>query len=196
MKKLLIITLFLSLIILSGCNLKTTSLENKPVACSQEAKICPDGSAVGRTGSNCEFALCPEGANKNQNAKFVFMQDYKVEQDDYSKGGDWPTGKKITIFKKGDVVSGEYGLNGCQGEGCVPLTIVIIDVNGQNWPVDTLILQPVPATSTLGDLKGVDCPVGKVFFDKQCACPSPWNIRTGSGDNGFQCVGMPDDSRR
>lgn len=29
------------------------------VACTQEAKICPDGSAVGRTGPNCEFAACP-----------------------------------------------------------------------------------------------------------------------------------------
>ncbi len=25
-----------------------------------EAKLCPDGSAVGRTGPNCEFAACPE----------------------------------------------------------------------------------------------------------------------------------------
>ena len=29
------------------------------IACSQEAKICPDGSAVGRQGPNCEFAACP-----------------------------------------------------------------------------------------------------------------------------------------
>ena len=29
------------------------------VACTQEAKLCPDGSAVGRTGPNCEFASCP-----------------------------------------------------------------------------------------------------------------------------------------
>ena len=29
-------------------------------SCAQEAKLCPDGSAVGRTGPNCEFALCPE----------------------------------------------------------------------------------------------------------------------------------------
>jgi hypothetical protein len=28
-------------------------------ACTLEAKICPDGSAVGRTGPNCEFAPCP-----------------------------------------------------------------------------------------------------------------------------------------
>ncbi|MCX6717267.1 MAG: hypothetical protein NTU76_01145, partial [Candidatus Taylorbacteria bacterium] len=31
-----------------------------PVACTEEAKICPDGSAVGRTGPNCEFAQCPD----------------------------------------------------------------------------------------------------------------------------------------
>ncbi len=29
------------------------------VACTMDAKMCPDGSAVGRTGSNCEFAECP-----------------------------------------------------------------------------------------------------------------------------------------
>ena len=31
-----------------------------PIACTQEAKLCPDGSYVGRTGPNCEFAPCPE----------------------------------------------------------------------------------------------------------------------------------------
>jgi hypothetical protein len=31
----------------------------KQRACTQEAKICPDGSSVGRTGPNCEFAACP-----------------------------------------------------------------------------------------------------------------------------------------
>ncbi len=30
-----------------------------PTACTQEAKQCPDGSYVGRTGPNCEFGLCP-----------------------------------------------------------------------------------------------------------------------------------------
>lgn len=29
-----------------------------PVACTMEAKLCPDGTAVGRTGPNCEFAKC------------------------------------------------------------------------------------------------------------------------------------------
>lgn len=30
-----------------------------PIACTMDAKICPDGSAVGRTGPNCTFAPCP-----------------------------------------------------------------------------------------------------------------------------------------
>lgn len=29
------------------------------VACTMDAKICPDGSAVGRSGPNCEFDPCP-----------------------------------------------------------------------------------------------------------------------------------------
>ena len=33
---------------------------NKQVACTMEAKLCPDGSAVGRTGPNCDFAPCPK----------------------------------------------------------------------------------------------------------------------------------------
>lgn len=33
------------------------------VACTQEAKICPDGSSVGRTGPNCEFSLCPASSS-------------------------------------------------------------------------------------------------------------------------------------
>ncbi|MGE5540874.1 MAG: hypothetical protein ACM3TU_01165 [Bacillota bacterium] len=32
---------------------------NQPVACTMEAKVCPDGSSVGRTGPNCTFAACP-----------------------------------------------------------------------------------------------------------------------------------------
>jgi hypothetical protein len=28
------------------------------IACTQEAKLCPDGSYVGRTGPNCEFQAC------------------------------------------------------------------------------------------------------------------------------------------
>lgn len=29
------------------------------VVCTKDAKLCPDGSYVGRTGPSCEFAPCP-----------------------------------------------------------------------------------------------------------------------------------------
>lgn len=32
---------------------------SEPVFCTADAKLCPDGSAVGRVGPNCEFAPCP-----------------------------------------------------------------------------------------------------------------------------------------
>jgi hypothetical protein len=31
----------------------------EPVVCTMEAKLCSDGSYVGRTGPNCEFSPCP-----------------------------------------------------------------------------------------------------------------------------------------
>ncbi|MGV8151998.1 MAG: PepSY domain-containing protein [Candidatus Nanoarchaeia archaeon] len=40
--------------------------ENKTesCACTMDAKICPDGSAVGRVCPNCEFESCKKGVNK------------------------------------------------------------------------------------------------------------------------------------
>jgi hypothetical protein len=33
--------------------------EEEEIACTMDAKICPDGSAVGRVAPKCEFAACP-----------------------------------------------------------------------------------------------------------------------------------------
>jgi hypothetical protein len=33
--------------------------KDEGIACTQEAKTCPDGSYVGRQGPRCEFAPCP-----------------------------------------------------------------------------------------------------------------------------------------
>lgn len=52
-------TTFATLLLMSlgaGCT-KTT--QPQQVACTMEAKQCPDGSYVGRSGPNCEFAACP-----------------------------------------------------------------------------------------------------------------------------------------
>lgn len=38
--------------------LERNAVPQPEVACTLEAKICPDGSAVGRSGPNCAFAVC------------------------------------------------------------------------------------------------------------------------------------------
>lgn len=44
--------------------------KTQTVACTQEALICPDGSAVGRSGPNCEFAPCPTLKKTNNEKGF------------------------------------------------------------------------------------------------------------------------------
>lgn len=51
--------LLLSCLALLGYLVMNLGLGKKQTACTAEAKICPDGTSVGRTGPNCEFAPCP-----------------------------------------------------------------------------------------------------------------------------------------
>ena len=44
------------------------TVSGSPRACTLEAKICPDGTAVGRVGPNCEFAPCPTPRSTTQPA--------------------------------------------------------------------------------------------------------------------------------
>lgn len=36
-----------------------TGAAPEPIACTMDARLCPDGSGVGRGGPSCEFAACP-----------------------------------------------------------------------------------------------------------------------------------------
>ena len=49
-----------------GTKYKGIFQKSNGVACTQDAKLCPDGSYVGRTGPNCEFAACPQEEEKGQ----------------------------------------------------------------------------------------------------------------------------------
>jgi hypothetical protein len=50
------------------------------IACTMEARLCPDGSYVGRTGSRCEFSACPA----------ILTPTSTVP------GADWKTGMEVT----------------------------------------------------------------------------------------------------
>lgn len=67
-------------------NIQTDSdISNKKgmVACTEEAKECPDGSYVGRTGPKCEFEACPNNSqdtatkwNTYRNEEYGFEFQY------------------------------------------------------------------------------------------------------------------------
>lgn len=59
--KIIVISITAGILIFTGylASFNYFKITPKLVACTMEAKLCPDGSAVGRTGPNCEFEKCP-----------------------------------------------------------------------------------------------------------------------------------------
>ena len=67
------------------------------VVCTMDAKLCPDGSAVGRTGPKCEFAPCPTtdqiiDLNK---ISLELMNGYLSQY----KSTNFPLAKRLTDYK-------------------------------------------------------------------------------------------------
>ena len=58
-KVIILIALVLAAALIVGGVIYATRQAPRPLACTEEAKQCPDGSYVGRTGPNCQFAACP-----------------------------------------------------------------------------------------------------------------------------------------
>jgi hypothetical protein len=51
---------FLAATVAGACTpKKDTANPDGATACTEEAKVCPDGSSVSREGPDCEFAACP-----------------------------------------------------------------------------------------------------------------------------------------
>lgn len=51
----------------------------QPVACTMDAKLCADGSSVGRTGPDCAFAACP-GEDRDTSGVHVCTEEEKQVQ--------------------------------------------------------------------------------------------------------------------
>jgi hypothetical protein len=81
--------------------MKNISSPARSVACTQEAKECPDGSYVGRTGPDCGFAACPTDKTCESNL-------------------DCPTGQ--TCLAAGPIVAGKAIQKHCYPPGqAVPM---------------------------------------------------------------------------
>ncbi len=68
-KKILLASAILVILVVGVYYLNKKTNNSDGVACTMEAKICPDGSSVGRSGPNCEFAECPALVEKKVSAR-------------------------------------------------------------------------------------------------------------------------------
>lgn len=118
----LAIGLILGAILLSkNSDIDQGIIDNEEVACTLDAKICPDGSSVGRIPPSCEFAPCPpvtgdeietptetpsETANWNtytseeNGFSFLYPDSYEVIEDRQSLA-DW-SNAVVAIYKDGE----------------------------------------------------------------------------------------------
>jgi len=135
----------LALLILLGTifYVAPTLLSQAPVACTQEAKLCPDGSAVGRTGPNCEFAPCPDGESGegilpyNSGIRGVVMlgPTCPVMREPPDPGcNDKPYQTSITVFRAGDMLHAlAFAKSGADGtfEVSLPPGEYVVDAKGE-----------------------------------------------------------------
>jgi|GEM_PF-928413 len=159
--------------------------------CSMEAKICADGTTVGRTGPNCEFAICPTESVKTGNISETEAQD--IAQKTCIKGGEtlasgyYNENSKTWWF--------DANLNSTQ-KGCSPACVVNEEtktaeinwrctglISPNNGIIDCLesqrgkfcaqVYDPVCATVNVQCIKAPCNPVQQTFSNPCMACGNP-----------------------
>ncbi len=98
----------LAMLIFSGC-IQINLPEERVVMCTAEAKICPDGTDVGRVGPNCEFAPCPEEDGGSIEEESLFGQEWKLLKIDGEVIGNNPV--YLEFNAEDERFSGNAGCN-------------------------------------------------------------------------------------
>lgn len=90
---------FTALCLLTACQtVNDQHISSRQIACTKEAKLCPDGSSVGRTGPNCEFETCP-GA-ESQSPIYGYAIGWKTAEDEKTGASfKYPEALKTTYTK-------------------------------------------------------------------------------------------------
>lgn len=80
-------------------NKTTETIDNNLVACTQDAKECPDWSRVSRVAPNCEFAPCPsEKSNETINETITDIFEDHKNKDSYTS--EWLTEDDIDLMEE------------------------------------------------------------------------------------------------
>ena len=98
-KNLLLVFLVFGILLVSACSQQPPS--TSPVACTKDAKSCPDGSIVGREPPNCDFSPCPENGGSDASGEEQSAAQIKEFTLTAKK---WDFSPSIITVKKGDKV--------------------------------------------------------------------------------------------
>jgi hypothetical protein len=175
---------------------------NDPVACTQEAKLCPDGSSVGRTGANCAFAECPtppvtqvkEGTVAALNQKIlnngILITPLSVVADSrcpVDVACIWAGEVSLKVLLEKGTTRSELVIKSQTpvvfGDTKISLTNVIPENNSKKtFNKDdyrfTFLVTPLPVAIATGTISGTVtlspiCPVERVPQEPQCS-PKPY----------------------
>lgn len=112
------------------------SSQSSQRACTEEAKLCPDGSSVGRVGPNCEFAQCSNANDQSLNERIYTNSEFGFS---FSH----PSNTKVEVVDERPQGGGVYLYIGHISESSSLLSRHLTKISIENWikSIDDFISQ-------------------------------------------------------
>lgn len=154
--------------------------------CTMDVKICPDGSAVGRSGPNCEFIPCPTSPPSPEKRKFTAFLYYQLAgKDRFEKP-----------VKFAGVVDGKFQSHAITLPDIAPIDIKAIRIvftsgakKGESVSVDWIRLRGprvTPTTTpTFTPTPSIVCKTGVNSFSVDTECSGGFRYMTFKCYDGF-----------
>jgi hypothetical protein len=107
-----------------------TNAQRGAIACTQDAKLCPDGSYVGRGGPTCEFPACPTVEHRpdwvaTSTPDIAFEYPRAVGQKGYLDASEWPP-----------TISLSSGTLACEGSTAPDMTRTLKSLGGYDYCIE------------------------------------------------------------